>query len=446
LDLPDLDKGDDGEEIDVGGFVLSLTGDDELEGDDSQLDTFEVDIQVLTDSGGNEAAADLDVGVSDLLETLPEGPEDRESAPPPPAAAELDLHLDTPLESDDPSSDAELGDDGLEELPELLNEEGDGDAGPDVERAFLPSAPEGAIPKGPDYESDWLLLGSTCSALWAGGDTVLGASEHLMTFGRERRSDALPVGTRISSLAQLDNGTVMMATTRGLLERAPSGNWAFAEAPEPPRASGAEAVEVAAARGAHVLWARLSNGALWRRRAGAWEKHEAGGEVRALTSEGERVTLLVISHRPTLQLSSDAGSSFRELVLTEPAATVALGAAPTAVSSGNVVALADAERGLCVSSDGGETFRMVTGAVNVTAVALGEHEGASCVFGALHREGKDASELIAVEPASGRAVSIAQLQGQPDEEAEETGRTQALLFSDGHLWAAGLYGLVRLRR
>jgi len=445
LDLPDLDKAEDGEEIDVGSFVLDLTGDEEQDGDD-ELDTFEVDIQVLTESDGNEAASDLDIGVSDLLESLPEGPADRDSAPPPPAAAELDLHLDTPLESDDPSSDAELGDGGLEELPELLKEEGDGDAGPDVERAFLPSAPEGEIPQGPVYESDWLLLGGPCAALWAGASVVLAASEHLMSFGPERRSEELPAGTRISSLTQLDNGTVAMATTRGLLERATSGSWAFSEAPEPPRTSSADVVDVASAPGAHALWARLSNGALWRRRAGAWEKHAAGGEVRALTSEGERVTLLVIARGPTLQLSSDAGSSFRELVLSEPAATVALGAAPTAVSRGDVVALADAERGLCVSSDGGETFRMVTGAVNVTAIALGQHDGAVSVFAALHREGRDASELIAVDPVTARAVSIAQLQGQPDEEAEETGRTQALVFANGYLWAAGSYGLARLRR
>ena len=445
LDLPDLDKGEDGGEIDVGGFVLSLTDDDEQD-DDSLADTFEVDIQLLTESDGNEAASDLDVGVSDFLETLPEGPDDRDSAPPPPATADLDLHLDTPLESDDPSSDAELGDDGLEELPELVSEEGDGDAGPDLERAFLPSAPEGEIPKGPTYASEWLLLGSACSALWAGGSGVLGAGEQLMIFGPERRSDALPVGTRIASLTQLDSGSIVMATTRGLLERAPSGAWSFAEGPEPPRGSGCEAVEVAAARGAQVLWARLANGALWRRRAGAWEKHDAGGEVRALTSYDERVTLLVISHRPTLQLSSDAGSSFRELVLPEPAATLALGLAATAVARGNVVVLADAERGLCVSSDGGETFRMVTGAVNVTAVAIGDGESAGRVFAALHREGRDASELIAVDPASGHASSIAELSGEPDEEAEETGRTQALVFADGYLWAAGLYGLSRLRR
>jgi hypothetical protein len=444
LDLPDLDKSDDAGEVDVGSFELSLTDDDEAD-DDAKTDTFEVDIQVLTDSGGNEAAADLDIGVSDLLDILPEGSGDHDSDPPPPATAELDLHLDTPLESDDPSSDAELGDDGLEDLPELLNEDGDGDAGPDVERAFLPSAPEGEIAKGPQYTSEWLLLGSACSALWAGADSVLGAAEQLMTFGHERRSEPLPVGTRISSLVQVEGGSVIMATTRGLLERTASGSWSFGEAPEPARGSGSDIVELAAARGGHALWARLSSGALLRRRAGAWERHETGGEVRALTSYDERVTLLVMSNRPTLQLSTDAGSSFRELLLPEPAATVALGAAPTAVSRGNVVALADPERGLCVSNDGGETFRMVTGAVNVTALAIGDGATAGKVLAALHRESKDQSELIVVDPATAHALSVAELSGQPDEEAEETGRTQALVFANGYLWAAGLYGLARLR-
>lgn len=444
LDLPDLDKSDDAGEVDVGSFELSLTDDDEGV-DDSKADTFEVDIQVLTDSGSNEAATDLDIGVSDLLDIVPEGAEGHDSDPPPPATADLDEHLDTPLESDDPSSDAELGDDGLEDLPELLNEDGDGDAGPDVERAFVPSAPEGEIPKGAPYESEWLLLGSACSALWADGDDVLGAAEQLMFLGRERRSEPLPVGTRISSLVRVDGGSVIMATTRGLLERTAEGSWSFAEAPEPARGSGSDIVELAAARSGYALWARLSNGVLLRRRAGAWERQHAGGAVRALTSYDERVTLLVMSHRPTLQLSSDAGSSFRELLLPEAAATVALGAAATAVSRGNVVALADAERGLCVSNDGGETFRMVTGAVNVTAVAIGDGVGAGTVFAALHREGKDLSELIAVDPATARAVSIAQLTGEPDEDAEETGRTQALVYAHGYLWAAGLYGLARLR-
>jgi hypothetical protein len=434
------------DEVDVGSFELSLTDDEDALEEEAVVDGFEVDIQVLTDSGSNEAASDLDVGVSDLLDALPEGPPERDSDAPPPATAELDEHLDAPLESDEPSSDAELGDDGLEELPELLDDDAEAEAGGDVERAFLPSAPEGEIPKGPPYESEWLLLGGACSALWAGAEAVLGVGEHLMSFGAQRHSDALPAGTRVGSLVLLETGGVVMATTRGLLERVAGGSWSFNEAPEPARGSGSEIVELAVALGEPTLWARLSSGALLRRRAGVWERHETGGQVRALTSHGQRVTLLVMSHRPTLQLSSDAGRSFRELLLPEPAATVALGAAPTAQSRGAIVALADPERGLCVSSDGGETFRMVTGAVNVTAIAVGEHApGQAVVFAALHRESKDVTELIAIDPVTANAVSIAELSGEPDEEAEETGRTAALVFALGYLWSAGGYGLARLR-
>ena len=64
------------------------------------------------------------------------------------------------------------------------------------------------------------------------------------------------------------------------------------------RGGGSDIVELAAARGELALWARLSSGVLLRRRAGVWERHEAGGAVRALTSYDERVTLLVMSNRP----------------------------------------------------------------------------------------------------------------------------------------------------
>ena len=445
LELPDLDKSEDGREVDVGAFELSLVDDGVQAEDDAWQDSFEADIQVLTDSGGNEAASDLDVGVENLLSSLPETPRDLESDAPALASDDLDQHLDAPLEGDEPSSAAELGDDGLETLPELLRDDGDADAGPDLEHASLPSAPEGEIPRGPSYDSEWLLIGAACSTLWATESTVLAAGETLMRFGPERRSDPLPAGLRVSSLALLDTGSVVMATTRGLFELPPGGSWSHVDTQELGRGSGHDIVELATGPGQPALWARLSNGALFRRRAGAWERHEAGGDVRALSSHERSVALLVIAKRPTLQLSSDAGTSFRELVLTAPAAGVALGAAATAVARGSVVALADALRGLCVSGNGGETFRMVTGAVNVTAIAVGEHAGAPAVFAALHREGKDLSELIVVDPVTGKAQSIAELSGQPDEEAEETGLTQALLWVDGCLWCAGGYGLAKLK-
>jgi hypothetical protein len=446
LELPELDKAEEGDEVDVGPFELSLGDEpDEMPENEALHDAFEVDIQLLTDSGDSEAATDLDVGVSDLLDELPDAPGDRDSDAPAPASDELDSHLDTPLGSDEPSSDEELGDDGLEALPELTREDGDGDAGPDVEGTLLPSAPEGEIAAGPSYSAEWLLLGAPVTALSGSEDGVLAAAEHFMRFGSERRSDALPAGVRVTSLAALGPHGAALSTTRGLLERGPSGDFTLVETPDMARGGGADIVQLVTAPGQPTLWARLENGLLLRRRAGVWERQQAGGDVRSLTSQERRITLLVLSHRPTLQLSSDAGTSFRELLLPEPAASVALGAAPTAVSHQAVVALADAARGLCVSSDGGETFRMVTGAVNVTAVAVGEHAGKAAVFVALYREGKDLTELVVVDPTNGKASRIAELNGEPEEDAEETGRASALFFGNGYLWAAGGFGLARLR-
>jgi hypothetical protein len=446
LDLPELDKSDDSGEVDVGSFELSMGEELSLDEDDHQVDVFQVDIQELSDAGSNEAALDLDIGAQ-VIDFLPEGPQDSDNdAPPATGEGELDTHLEEPLESDEPSSDVELGDDGLEALPDLVNEEGDGDAGPELERAYLPSAPEGAIPEGQRYEADWLLLGAPCTALAATGDGVLAAAEQLMRFGHERRSVPLPAASRPSSLAELPSGNVLLVTPRGLLELSPSGVASFTEAPEPTRGSGAEVIELLAAPAADAVFARLANGTLLRRRGATWERHETGGQVRSLTGSSGDVTLLVIAARPTLQLSRDGGSSFHERLLPEPAATVALGRAPLCCARALVVAVADAERGLAVSSDGGATFRMVTGAVNVTALTIGEDGPRLRVFAALYREGRDATELVAIDPESGAAERVAELSGEVDEDAEEVGRTLALLFHDANLWASGGYGLAKLAK
>ena len=444
LDLPDLDKSEDAEDVDVGSFELDLGGDLDLDDGDDALDAFQVDIEQLTDEGGNEPAADLDIGVNNLLDVLPDAPAGREQDSLPPPSAELDWQLDAPLEADEPSSDVELGDDGLETLPELAAEDAEGESGPELERGLLPGAPEGAIPRGPSFEAEWLLLGAPSSALAADTD-VVACGEQLMRFGPERRSVPLPGGTLVTSVALLTTGSAMLVTPRGLLELSASGDWSSPEPPEALRGTGASVSQLAATPGTYELWARFSSGALLRRRSGAWERHETGGSVRSLTGSVGRLALLVIAERPTLQLSSDAGNSFHELLLAEPAATVALGNAVTAVAQDRVLAISDPERGLCVSGDAGESFRMVTGGVNVSAIAIGEHAGERVVFAALHREGRDVSELILVDPQTGAASSIAELSGEADEDAEETGRTSALIYADGYLWAAGGYGLAKLR-
>lgn len=446
LDLPELDKSEDADEVDVGSFELDLSGDDDLNDGDDALDAFEVDISMLSDDGSSEAAADLDIGMHDLLDALPEVPAavERDSLPPA-VGGDLDWQLDAPLETDEPSTDAELGDDGLETLPELAADENELDSGPDMERSELAAAPEGAIARGPSFEAEWLLLGSACQALSVEPDEVLACGEHLMRFGSQRESLELPPGINATSAARLQGGGVMLATARGLLELSTQGSWSFPSPPELLRGTGSSVVELIGTAGTHELWARLSNGALLRRRGGLWERHEAGGAVRSLARHEQQVTLLVIARRPTLQYSHDAGSSFRELLLPEPAAKVALGAAPTALRADRVLVIADAERGLCVSADAGEHFRMVTGAVNVTAVTVGAHQGRPMLFAALYREGRDVSELVMIDPESAQALSVAELSGDADEDAEETGRTYALICADGHLWAAGGYGLAKLR-
>jgi hypothetical protein len=237
---------------------------------------------------------------------------------------------------------------------------------------------------------------------------------------------------------------VLLVTTRGLVELSPTGAVSFPEPPDLARVAGSEIAEVLSTPGEPALWARLASGALLRRRGATWERHETFGVVRSLAGQAGDVTLLVLGQKPALQLSSDGGSSFCERPLPEPARTVALGQAAESAARGGVVAVFDAERGLSVSGDGGATFRMVTGAVNVTAVAVGEKDQAPCVFAALYREARDSTVLIAVDPTSGQALRIAELTGDADEETEETGRTSALLFADGHLWAAGGYGLAKL--
>jgi hypothetical protein len=443
LELPELDRADETNEIDVGVFELNIADEDQVT-EEGPPDTFEMDIQVLPDAGGDEPAGDLDVGALDLLQDLPDERErDDDNATQEPSADDLDPHLEMPLDSDEPSAEAELGDNGLESLPELVRDT-EGDEGPDVEGSLLPSAPEGDVAAGSPYEIDWLLLGDACSALWAEAGVVLAVAQHFMRFGAERQSLPLPAGLGVLSLCGLSGAGALLATTRGLFESQQGGGMVACDPPDSSRSSGTDVVEIAGSPSTPP-WARLVNGSAYRRRNAAWVRHEAGGEVRAITSLGRDITLLVIARRPTLQLSSDGGGSFHEVLLPEPAATVAQGLNATAVAGGRSIALADPERGLCVSHDGGQSFRMVTGGVNVTAITLGEHHGKPVVFAALHREGADLSELIAVDPELGRAERIAELSGDSDEEAEETGRTTALRFADGSLWAAGGYGLAKLR-
>jgi len=88
LALPELDKADDTGEIDVGVFDLDVSEGLVVDEDDASLDAFQIDIQEQDNPGSSEAATELDIGMSDLLDALPEPPPALEGDDLPDAAAE----------------------------------------------------------------------------------------------------------------------------------------------------------------------------------------------------------------------------------------------------------------------------------------------------------------------------------------------------------------------
>jgi hypothetical protein len=444
LELPERDALEEGQEVDIGDHDLSLPEAGPPDEGDENKDSFELAIRELPSDPDAEVQNELDIGVSSLMKTLEAEDERLGAGEDDTERVEVDsgIAFDFSEESRDESM-LELGAEELESLPALAPE--DDDDAPGEEQVLLPSAPEGSLLRSPGLSVEWLLLGQSCSALTAGPSSVVVAGERIVSFGEPLFSRSLE-GASVSSLSIDADGSLELATPRGILHFSEERGLRNIDAPDSLR-SGAHPLQLARAGGTGPLLARLNSGALLQRRSETWERFETGGSVRSLAVSGSAITLLVIAARPTLQISNDAGVSFRELLLSESAASVALGDEPLAQGAGSVIALADAARGLCVSADGGSSFRWVTGAVNVTALCVAEVGGAACVFAAAYSEARDHSLILLVEPQTGSATIVAELcgDGNDDAEAGETGRTRALIWHGDALWAAGEYGLAKLR-
>ncbi len=112
-------------------------------------------------------------------------------------------------------------------------------------------------------------------------------------------------------------------------------------------------------------------------------------------------------------------------------------------AAGSVVAIADAERGLVVSSDSGKTFRVVRGASNATAISAGFCAERPSVWAALYHEGKDRTSIALVDVARAEATVIGVIE-TPEldvDGAGERSRVERLWWDGMHLWAAGGFGV-----
>jgi hypothetical protein len=433
--------------------------DDELPTDP----TFDIDLPPDVDTGDTEAPIDLPLG-PDIA------PIEEEPAPTDDALGFVDARdrEPKPTETDEHAGNETA--DGFDDARSPVDESEfptlDADDGPELPDAHfgpgLESADEAALPMAerawgvhfiaPDREH--------CAALGGGQGVVIAGSSDLfwLDAGRETVVRIGLDGTRISSVALVGEGqkTALCVTAFGrLLRRSRSGgeverlvDWRrVAEA----AGSSAEGLELRGLGPSHPnsVLGRLSSGRLVRSddMGSTFGLLDASITALAFSSAGDPVVIL--SRDATrLGFSSDGGSSFAYMELVSPAREVASGEAPLVAAWGDVVVLGEAERGLVVSADHGQSFHRVAGASNVTALAAGAPADNPTAFAAVYREAEDRSLVLSIDARTGRATTGAVLSlPTPDDPdaAHELGRVERLLWDGETLWAVGGFGLARIR-
>ncbi len=466
-ELPPLDENDESEQLrdEELGELFPLES-ESSHADDEELPT---DPYVVLDLGEelsepeSEAPVLLDFG-TELVDAL-----DDEREPDVDDKSPFDTRDETEFSEGDDARVEPEGEAGIEDHSAVdeaafpdLDADDQGFAGDEALFGALPEfAPEAVLPRA---ERSWRVdfvseQRERCTALVAAGGTVVAGSSDLLWFdaGRETPVRVSLDGTRITSLALVgEERTIALCVTAfgRLVRRARSASdserlvdWKRAAEAGGASAESLELRQLGDASPRAVL-GRLTSGHLirsedqgttWQRQAGeftAFSLSASGEPLAALSRGGSR-----------LSTSHDGGVTFRERELTPPALAVASGDAPVVAASGSTLVIADAERGVVVSADGGATFRTVFGCANATTVTAGTLGGAAAVVVALYREAEDASELVLVDPATAQAKVIATLvsrERDPDQ-IPEGGRVERLAWDGARLWAAGGFGVAIVR-
>jgi hypothetical protein len=291
-----------------------------------------------------------------------------------------------------------------------------------------------------------------CGALAsADGQVVAGSSDLLW----QERGRAAPLriaieGTRITSVALVgpDRDVALCVTAFGrLFRRARLGSeperlfeWRRALEAAAADAQGIELRQLGSDEPRAVL-ARLSSGLLLRSddEGQSFRPVEPELRARSLSAAGTPICALLATGTQ-LGLSFDAGQTWEAHELPSPARLVAAGEAPFLCGSGSTLAIGDAERGLVVSNDGGQSFTAVRGTANVTACAAGRCAGAPTVWAALYREADDLTELAQIDATTGTGSIIARVEVSDDNDPEhsfEASRLERLLWDGEQLYAVG---------
>jgi hypothetical protein len=180
-----------------------------------------------------------------------------------------------------------------------------------------------------------------------------------------------------------------------------------------------------------------------------FEPVELAGKAVALARES--ATALVAQDRERRLHFFD-----RQSRLVQPLAGAALQVARKSgvrlATAATSVALAEFGRAIVVSADAGRTFQSVSGTANATALAGAELASGARFFAAVYRETSDRSELLLIDPSTGHAECIAELDGNSEASGAlsdpvdrgEWAKVESLCWhpETGRLWAVGGFGVL----
>ncbi len=465
VNLPPLEKGDDGDELadDELGQLLPEP-DDEISGDEgTEAPDTDTHVELPAIPGG---ADDADTGEeiafdsAELVRFDKVDPRDSDDV-----LGADDFDGSTELEDDGGESSRDesvgMGEDDAplvdeQDLPELDSDDGPGG---DQERwgSLEIVSSDVELAAAPEPWPMRLAVGAheRCSALAVSEGVCATASADLIWFDHALSTPLRTAvdGTRISSLALVgrEPKIALCVTGFGRLfrrERRASaaermGDWKRAAELSGAGAEGLELCELGA-DSPHSVVARLSSGRLLRSDdAGlSWRPIEAPLTAFAISPTGTPLAALS-KGGARLSVSVDGGRSWEPIDLDVPALSVASGEAPLLAAAGPVLAIAEAERGLVVSADGAKTFSVVAGCGNVTALGAGFWAERPSVWAALYHEATDRSSIALVDVTRAEASVIGVI--EPSEEldpegAGERARVERLCWDGAHLWAVGGFG------
>jgi hypothetical protein len=466
--LPPLDyEGNDDETLnddDVGGLIAPLDDLPQADDDDDLLTDPDFGIDPPSDPFANDRDTPLEIDIGTGF-----GLDAKESEPEPDDSAGLEQPFGSGLADDAEEAlppDAEERDgiddraapgEGLE-LPDIDADE-QGSEIEDGRFGLLVAADETSIASA---EHPWRATTLSpererCGALAVADGTAVAGSSDLLWLERGR---ATPVrialeGTRITSLALVgrERHVALCVTAFGrLLRRTRLGadserlhDWRRAADCGANTSETLELRQLGPEEPRAVL-GRVASGRLIRSddEGTSFQALEPAVHARALSASGSPLVLLY-EDGVTLGLSFDGGQRFEARELPTPAREVAGGETPLLAASGSTIAIADPARGLAVSNDGGKTFRLVAGAVGVTACTAGSLAGEGLVWAALYREASDATDLVLVNATTLEARIIARLETpeeQDPEHAFEGSRLERLVWDGEQLFGVGGAGLV----